>query len=129
MADWNFSDYQTAADALWAKADKAQGTAGVVKIKKNGASALGLDQEVLQQFADGLLASPAYDAVAAAPGDVWYVALYDEVKALTSSGRVDETYFGGMGTVSQVKRPIAPVVAIGLAAGLAVFAGRKKRRR
>lgn len=128
MPEWNYSDYQNVADAVWAKADKGAGTAGVVALKKNG------DQDQaggvhFQQFTDGLLAGPAYDAIVNAPGDYWYVALYDEVKALDSSGRVDESYFGGMQVKVPVKRPIAAIVATTLAVGAAVFAGRKRKRR
>jgi hypothetical protein len=128
MADWNYSDYQSVADALWVKADKSLGTAGVVAMKKNGNQ----DQAGgthFQQYADGTLASVAYDALVNAPGDYWYLALYDEVKSLDSSGRVDETYLGGVAVQTPVKRPVAAIVATATALGLAIFAGRKKRRK
>jgi hypothetical protein len=118
--DWNITQYGQAADAMF----RAMGApSAVVTLGKNG------DQPATQPFTDSAAASSAYDVVVEAPTDRWYVALYDRTKAASPNGRVDETYFGGVVPLVTRKRAVGAIVATTLAAGLAVFAGRKRKHR
>lgn len=124
--DWTITSYGTAADALFAAFAKAHGgdvRAAVVSLGKNG------NAPQIRPYPTSDAASSAYDAAVDKPGDRWYVALYDHAKAETANGRVDETYFGGVNAAPVTRGPLQAVVAVALAGGIAVFAGRKKHKK
>lgn len=84
---WAYSDYQHAADDLFASSGNA---AAVVAFDQDGVA------PAVVPFPDSASASSAYDQATNAPMDRWYIALYDRAKSAEPNGRVDETYLGGL---------------------------------
>lgn len=121
-SEWSYSDYEKYADALYAASTNP--VAAVVQMDRNGANPM------VHPFDTSEAASAAYDQLTSAPGPVWFAALYDPTKQTAAPYRVDETYFGGMGTTNTVRMPsrVWPwLVGLG-AGGLFMFGlGRRKR--
>lgn len=99
---WSYSDYQTVSDAVFSKmilaAEPGAVTSGKPSTPIAAVIAYGKDGDSpnVKQYSDSASASDAYDALVNAPGQLWWISLYDSAKSASADGRVDETYLGGV---------------------------------
>lgn len=125
---WTISDYEKAADAKFAAFTAGSPhLSAFVMIAKDGTSVdLVSYGEPSDPEGSYKLASAAYDATVNAPGQVWYLALYNA--SAPAPSRVDETYLGGLSVTTVKKGPIWPWIAgVGTAALFFFGLGRKKQ--
>lgn len=125
-SEWTYSDYQDVADAEFRKSGAH--APAVVAVPRNGGLGDNGPKTQLIAYPDSTSASAAYDVLVNAPGQNWYLALYDKAKQPSDPYRVDETYLGGVAVQVPVKKPIwGWFVGLG-ALGMLGFAVGKRRK-